>query len=104
MSITGSDLFDNPMVENLKQTLPSEYIQHHAALGEELFKMDFEKGMMETPDDVQEILQQLTAMLKSGMQPYLLSTEEKFFLGAKLGDEWYRQFGFTKADLVRLNL
>lgn len=102
--ISKNDLFDNPMINAAKASLSSEYQEKQRKLGEELFKMNFEKGMLENQDDIDDLMVQIKTMLKSGLHPSYLTTEEKHFLECKMGEEWYKHFGYLSTDLHRINL
>ena len=97
-------LFDNPELERLQQTIPKDYQEKQQKAGEELFKFDFEKGMVETPEISQQILTQITLMLKSGLHPSYLNEDEKDFLECKFGKEWYKHFDIDPLDLNRINM
>ena len=99
-----NDLFDNPHIDQLKKIIPMEYQEKQSKAGEGLFKFNFEKGMVETPEIIDEITEQIKFMLQSGMHPSYLNYDEKDFLKTKYGDEWYKKFGIDPMDLNRINM
>ena len=71
-------LFDNPMFQQMKQSLSKEDQQKYDQIGKELYEsINFETGEVEGAVDV---MAQLKIMLQSGLHPSFLSYEEKQFL------------------------
>ena len=95
-------LFDNPMFQQMKQSLSKEDQQKYDQIGKELYEsINFETGEVEEAVDV---MAQLKIMLQSGLHPSFLSYEEKQFLENYLGKTWYLEFGYLENDLLRINL
>jgi len=96
-------LFDNPMVQQVRESMSAEDREKYDKIGKELYdSINFETGV---PDEtVNDVLEQLKAMIESGMHPSYLSYEEKNFLEHYMGKEWYTEFGYLKNDLNRINL
>lgn len=95
-------LFDNPMFQQMKQSLSKEDQQKYDQIGKDMYEsVNFETGEVEEAVDV---LSQLKIMLQSGLHPSFLSYEEKQFLENYLGKTWYLEFGYLENDLHRINL
>jgi hypothetical protein len=95
-------LFDNPMFQQMKQSLSKEDQKKYDQIGKELYEsVNFETGEVEGSIDV---LSQLKIMIQSGLHPSFLSYEEKQFLENYLGKTWYLEFGYLENDLHRINL
>jgi hypothetical protein len=95
-------LFDNPMFQQMKQSLSKEDQKKYDQIGKELYEsINFETGEVEESIDV---LAQLKIMIQSGLHPSFLSYEEKQFLENYLGKTWYLEFGYLENDLHRVNL
>ena len=96
-------LFDNPMVQQVRESMSAEDREKYDKIGKELYdSINFETGV---PDEtINDVLEQLKAMIESGMHPSYLSYEEKNFLEHYMGKEWYIEFGYLKNDLNRINL
>ena len=99
------DLFNNPMVENLRKQLPKETLEKLKAEGEHVFELDFSNVGTDNDDSTSEaVYTQLDIMLRSGIHPSDLTFEEKDFLKEYVGKSWYEQYGFLENDLHRINL
>ena len=95
-------LFDNPMFQQMKQSLSKEEQEKYDQIGKEMYEsVNFETGEVEEAVDV---LGQIKIMLQSGLHPSFLTYEEKQFLESYLGKTWYLQFGYLENDVYRINL
>ena len=95
-------LFDNPMFQQMKQSLTKEEQERYDQIGKEMYEaVNFETGEVEESIDV---LSQLKIMLRSGLHPSYLTYEEKQFLENYLGKTWYLEFGYLENDVYRINL
>lgn len=96
-------LFDNPLVQQFKESLTPEERAKYEKIGNDLYNtINFETG--ETEETMQDVFAQLKAMLESGLHPSFLTYEEKSFMENYLGKEWYSQFGYLENDLQRVNM
>jgi len=102
--MSDQSMWDNPLVSRAKEVLSKDDIERMKKKGEDFYSMDFEKNDTSSTDAVGEVLQQLTAMLKSGMHPSFFSKEEKNFLKINIGEKWYEEFGYLENDLHRINM
>jgi len=96
-------LFDNPMFQQMKQSLSKEDQEKYDKIGKELY----ETVNLETNEIEQEsidVIAQLGIMLRSGLHPSYLTYEEKQFLENYLGKTWYLEFGYLENDIHRINL
>lgn len=95
-------LFDNPMFQQMKQSLSKEEQEKYDQIGKEMYEsINFETGEV---DDAVDVLSQLKIMLRSGLHPSYLTYEEKQFLENYLGKKWYLEFGYLENDVHRVNL
>lgn len=97
-------LFDNPMFQEMKNSLPKEEQEKYEKYGKYMYEeMDqfTDTGDMKAAIDT---VSQIKLMLESGMHPSYLEKEEREFLEKYLGEEWYSQFGYLKNDLNRINM
>jgi hypothetical protein len=107
MSEKEDNLFDNDMVRKAKKTLSKEYQDQLKKQGEKIHEFDFANiagAENNAPEKVDEIVEQIKMMIKSGMHISYLSSDEKYFLECKLGENWYEHFGYMKNDVNRINL
>lgn len=95
-------LFENPMFQQMKQSLSKEDQQKYDQIGKDMYEsINFETGEV---GEAVDVLSQLKIMLQSGLHPSFLSYEEKQFLENYLGKTWYLEFGYLENDLHRINL
>ena len=98
-------LFDNPMIQQIKDGMSKEDREHYEKVGKELYdSINFETMGTENDDTINEVLMQLRIMIESGMHPSYLTYEEKNFLVHYMGKEWYKEFGYLENDVNRINL
>ena len=93
-----NDLFNNPMVESAKKAMDPKHIEDLRIKGESMYKdIDFENGTIEHV--LEDSFFKLNEELKSGLHPSYLEESELAILQDKLGDEWYKKYGYVKDDL-----
>ena len=104
-------LFDNPMFQNMKKSLPDKEQKKYDEYGEHMYSNISDKGDIKNSFDESgefnaavDTVSQIKIMLNSGMHPSYLSKEEKEFLSNYLGKEWYVEFGYLENDLNRINM
>lgn len=96
-------LFDSPLVEQFKESLTSKELTKYEKIGNDLYNtVNFETG--ETDQTMNDVFEQLKAMLESGLHPSFLTYEEKAFMENYLGKEWYKEFNYLENDLHRVNM
>ena len=52
-----------------------------------------------TPISLQESIQRLLVIMKSGMHPSFLTENDKQILSREYSETWYEEFGYIKEDL-----
>lgn len=98
-------LFDDPSFKKMKESLSKEEQEKYDKAGEHMYSYDYnfdEKGDNKTSE---EVLEQLTLALRSGLHPSDLEKEEIEFLENyhPLKEMWFKDFGYLKNDLNRIN-
>jgi hypothetical protein len=101
--------WNNPMVQSARKAMKPEDIELMKKKGEAMFSLDFEKSgengaVIDGVDPNKEVLEQLVAMLRSGIHPSFLNKEEKEFLALNIGVKWYEEFGYLIGDLDKINM
>jgi hypothetical protein len=101
--------WNNPMVQSARKAMKAEDIELMKKKGEAMFSIDFEKSgesgaVLDGVDPNKEVMDQLVAMLKSGIHPSYLTKEEKEFLTLNIGAKWYEEFGWLINDLNKINM
>lgn len=104
-------LFENPMFQNMKKSLPESEQKKYEESGEHMYSNINDNGDSSTAfnetgefNAAVDTVAQIKVMLLSGMHPSYLSKEEKEFLSNYLGKEWYLEFGYLENDLNRINM
>ena len=104
-------LFDNPMFQQMKSSLPDSEQKKYDEYGEHMYSNITDKGDVSNEFNEKgefnaaiDTVAQIKVMLDSGMHPSYLSKEEKEFLSNYLGKEWYVEFGYLENDLNRINM
>ena len=95
------NLFNNPQIMAIKNSLPKEYVESLRLKGESMYKdIDFDNETLN--HTIQNSLLDITEALKSGLHPSMLEPSEKQILIEELGTEWYKKFGYTEKDLDKI--
>ena len=115
-------LFDDPALKKLKESLSKEDQEKYKKSGEYMYASlpndgEEKKVSMLSPDGKvyddamsnnisEEVLEQLTIAIRSGLHPSDLTKEEREFLENyhPLQKNWFKDFGFLENDLNRINL
>ena len=100
----GSDLFDNPMVNEARAALSDEQKERYAAIGEEMYSsIDFEAAAPnQMPAPMAQALAYVVENIRCGLHPTDLDENEKALLADKFGEKWWEHFGYTEADLTEV--
>jgi hypothetical protein len=96
-------IFDDPTFKKMKKSLSKKEQEEYDKAGEHMYSYDYnDKGENKV---AQEVLQQLTLALKSGLHPSDLEKDEIEFLEKyhSLGKSWFKDFGYLENDLNRIN-
>ena len=92
------NLFNNPQIMAIKNSLPKEYVESLRLKGESMYKdIDFDNETIN--HTIQNSLLDIKEALKSGLHPSMLELSEKQILIEELGTEWYKKFGYNEKDL-----
>jgi hypothetical protein len=92
------NLFNNPQIMAIKNSLPKEYVESLRLKGESMYKdIDFDNETLN--HTIQNSLLDIKEALKSGLHPSMLESSEKQILIEELGTEWYKKFGYNEKDL-----
>jgi hypothetical protein len=110
-NVKKDPLFDNPMFQNMKKSLPESEQKKYDEYGEHMYSNITDNGDVSNSfnesgefNAAVDTVSQIKVMLSSGMHPSYLSKEEKEFLSNYLGKEWYLEFGYLENDLNRINM
>lgn len=89
---------NNPqIIKNMKEGLSDEQLDTFRIFGEKFYgSVDFETGLSSATEDAVAYIRKT---LDSGLHPSCLDKDERYLLENKLGEEWYKEWGFTKKDL-----
>lgn len=95
------NLFNNPMVDEIRKTMSPEDLEKYKKLGESMYaNIDYEKAAVSNmPPEMEDFLVYITSMLKSGLHPSMFSDDEKKFMNEIVGEKWYENYGYVKEDL-----
>ena len=95
------NLFNNPQIMAIKNSLPKEYVESLRLKGESMYKdIDFDNETLN--HTIQNSLLNIKEALKSGLHPSMLESSEKQILIEELGTEWYKKFGYLQKDLDKI--
>lgn len=101
---TTNPMYNNPSVQQFRDSLPPEDIVKYKQMGEAIYNtLDYVQSKVlnnPIPGFLIEPLKDIKASLKSGLHPSELNSDEKRVLVECLGDDWYLQFGYVKEDLT----
>ena len=103
--INEDDLFGNPMVRAAIASMSEEDKQRYKDIGEKMYgNMNFEDSRYLIDPDVQmsQALECVEAQIRSGLHPSDTDEAERNLLKDAYGKEWYKKWGFTKKDLVKI--
>ncbi len=95
-------LFNNPMTRAAMSALSDEDLLRYKRIGEELYgSVDFEatKVLNNLPPSMIEGVAYVQTGLDSGLHPSDMEENEKALMADAHGDEWYKRWGYSKADL-----
>jgi len=99
-------LFDNPMVQNAKNSMSDEQKDRYKKLGEDMYNhVDFEKNeiLSNIDESLKDSGKYIYLQIRSGLHPSYLDENEKDIMSDVYGKEWYKYFGYNEKDLVEVN-
>lgn len=100
---TASSLFDEMRQSFIKNADP-ETVERLRKLGEKFHEsLDIREKFDPNVYNMEEALAYVVESLKSGLHPSKLTDDEKTLLVAGYGDEWYRNWGYTKTDTEKIS-
>ena len=97
-SAVGYNMFEDPAIMGIRDSVDQETLDHYAKIGEHMYKnIDF------TGDDLEIMLdnrcKELVLRINNGYHPSFLDESEMQILEEKKGKELYVTFGYTEEDL-----
>ena len=104
-------LFDEKRLKEIADGMSEEDKKRYSKIGEEMYNsISFEninsQGSLATQnaDEIEiENASEIKLMLKSGMHPSFLTTQEKDIMKNVFGENWIKEFGFLEMDKNRIN-
>jgi len=100
----ASEIFEK-MQKNFLNSISEEEKEKFRIMGEKLHaSFDVNKGEMYDPSviNMEEALAYVVESLKSGLHPSFLTEDEVAMVQAGYGEEWYKEWGYTKEDVTKL--
>jgi hypothetical protein len=95
---TAESLFDEMRQSFIKSADP-ETVERLRKLGEKFHNsLDIREKFDPNVYNMEEALAYVVESLKSGLHPSKLTEDEKVLLTAGYGEEWYKKWGYDKAD------
>lgn len=95
------NLFNDPQILSIKNSLPPEILEDYKRKGESMFKnIDFENSSIN--NIINDSSFEITELIKSGLHPSMLSDSEKAILEESIGKTWYLKFGYKEEDLKEI--
>lgn len=98
-----NDLFENQMVRSAMAALSEEDKERYKMIGDHLYgRINFEdcQSLNNMPPSMAEAVAYVERQLQAGFHPSMLDENEKALLVDRYGDEWYKEWGYIKEDLV----
>lgn len=102
----NNDIFNNPMINKARKTIPQEQQKNWEKIGEEMYNsVDFvdADGKSQTmPESMMEGVAYIVDSISSGMHISYLEENERELLKEVYGPLWYKRFGYTERDLTEI--
>ena len=102
-SYDQNNIFENQMIKAAISALSEEDKKRYKMIGDHLYgRINFEdcQSLNNMPPSMAEAVAYLESQLQAGFHPSMLDENEKALLVDRYGDEWYREWGYIKEDLV----
>lgn len=99
----ATEMWQNMQTQMLN-SLPEEERENFKRLGEKFHQsFDITKGEVRDLSciSMEEALAYVVESLKSGLHPSFLTEDEVAMVQAGYGDEWYKEWGYSKEDLKK---
>ena len=102
-SYDQNNIFENQMIKSAIAGLSEEDKKRYKMIGDHLYgRINFEvcQSLNNMPPSMAEAVAYLETQLQAGFHPSMLDENEKALLVDRYGDEWYKEWGYIKDDLV----
>ena len=99
-----NDIFNNPMINKARRTIPKEQQENWEKIGEEMYNsvdfVDADGKNQTVPESMMEGSAYVVDSITSGMHISYLEENEKELLKEVYGTSWFERFGYTEKDLT----
>jgi len=98
-----NNIFENQMIKSAIAALSEEDKKRYKMIGDHLYgRINFEdcQSLNNMPPSMAEAVLYLETQLQAGFHPSMFDENEKALLVDRYGDEWYKEWGYIKDDLV----
>jgi hypothetical protein len=102
-SYDQNNIFENQMIKSAISALSEEDKKRYKMIGDHLYgRINFEdcQSLNNMPPSMAEAVAYLETQLQAGLHPSMLDENEKALLVDRYGDEWYKEWGYIKDDLL----
>jgi len=102
-SYNQNNIFENQMIKAAISALSEEDKKRYKMIGDHLYgRINFEdcQSLNNMPPSMAEAVAYLEKQLQAGFHPSMLDENEKALLVDRYGDEWYKEWGYIKEDLL----
>jgi hypothetical protein len=102
-SYDQNNIFENQMIKSAISALSEEDKKRYKMIGDHLYgRINFEdcQSLNNMPPSMAEAVAYLETQLQAGLHPSMLDENEKALLLDRYGDEWYKEWGYIKEDLL----
>lgn len=103
---TNNDIFNNPMINKARRTIPKEQQENWGKIGEEIYNsvdfVDADGKSQTVPESMMEGAAYIVDSITSGMHISYLEENEKELLKEVYGTSWFERFGYTEGDLTEI--
>lgn len=101
-----NDIFNNPMINKARRTIPKEQQENWEKIGEEMYNsvdfVDADGKNQTVPESMMEGAAYVVDSITSGMHISYLEENEKELLKEVYGTSWFERFGYTEKDLTEI--
>lgn len=89
-------LWNNPSVNKIRDNMTPEQRQYFE---NQKNMYDYDYKFADVDAELKELVEYAQTGLKSGLNPYDLTDDEKDALSEVLGPSWFRRYGFTEEEV-----
>ena len=99
-----TNLFNDPAINEIKNSLPPETLEEYRLKGESMYKdIDFEKcAVTNMPPFFSDHLIYLEELIKSGLHISMLDEDDIILLKEIHGEKLYERYDYVKEDLTEI--